>query len=100
MLWSKHEYVYAVVVINSEGHRCLPSKRTHMVYPPLTTGLQCIHDKDDNNEKLAPHIRCGVWFDLDLLTSHQDDHQVVCVVLQYHRLGTWVDARSADGDYV
>jgi hypothetical protein len=43
-------------------------------------GPQCIHDKDDENEKLAPHVRSGVWFDLDILTSHQDDHQVVCRV--------------------
>jgi hypothetical protein len=44
------------------------------------TGPQCIHDKDDENEKLAPHVWSSIWFDLDLLTSDQDDHQVVCGV--------------------
>jgi hypothetical protein len=65
----------------------LPIKTTTYGLSPSTrsasmraTGPQCIHDKDDENEKLSPHVRSSVWFDLDLLTSHQDDHQVVCGV--------------------
>jgi hypothetical protein len=51
-------------------------------------------------EKLAPHVWSSLWFDLDLLTSYQDDHQVVCGVSQYHQLGRCICGRFSDGDYV